>query len=152
MAAAEPAGPGFSVVDLATVRSAAREVLATEPVIAAYLFGSVARGSSRPDSDVDVAVLFGESVPERERLPRSLRYGTRLEVAVRRPVDVVVLDDAPLRLVASVLRDRVVLHSGDEQARVAYESRLTPIALDFQLHAEAEDRAVLRRIAAEGLA
>ena len=30
-------------------------------VVAAYLFGSVARGVDRPDSDIDVAVLFDES-------------------------------------------------------------------------------------------
>ncbi|HLX06943.1 MAG TPA: nucleotidyltransferase domain-containing protein, partial [Thermoanaerobaculia bacterium] len=34
-----------------------------EGLAAAYLFGSVARGTSRPESDVDVGVLFSAIPP-----------------------------------------------------------------------------------------
>ena len=34
-----------------------------EGIVCVYLFGSVARGSARPESDIDVAVLF-EKDPE----------------------------------------------------------------------------------------
>lgn len=47
-----------------------KKVLADNQIILAYLFGSVARGEEHIDSDVDVAVLFDDSVPEREYLQR----------------------------------------------------------------------------------
>lgn len=45
---------------------AVRAELAQAGVSLAYLFGSVAQGRERPDSDLDVAVLFADDVP-RER-------------------------------------------------------------------------------------
>jgi hypothetical protein len=42
---------------LARLRSAAPQALARFPVDAAYLYGSMARGTPLPDSDVDVALL-----------------------------------------------------------------------------------------------
>ncbi len=35
-----------------------------EGLVCAWLFGSVARGTARPDSDVDVAVLYERDPPE----------------------------------------------------------------------------------------
>lgn len=89
-----------------------------ESVLAAYLFGSVARGTARQRSDIDVAVLLADA-------PHTLheRFGleSRLEERLRRPVQVVILNDAPPDLVHRVLRDgRLVLES-DRAARVRFE-------------------------------
>ena len=89
-----------------------------ESVIAAYLFGSFARGAARRQSDIDIAVLLAGA-------PRTLheRFGleSRLEERLRRPVQVVILNDAPPDLVHRVLRDgRLVLES-DKAARVRFE-------------------------------
>ena len=35
-----------------------------EGVVAVYLFGSTARGTAKPDSDVDVAVLYTSPPPQ----------------------------------------------------------------------------------------
>lgn len=35
----------------------------TQPVLKAWLFGSFSRGDERPDSDVDIIVLFDKSQP-----------------------------------------------------------------------------------------
>ena len=45
--------------------SRVRGFFETDPhgVIAVYLFGSFARGSEGPESDVDVAVLYSHSLP-----------------------------------------------------------------------------------------
>jgi predicted nucleotidyltransferase len=48
---------------LASLAQVCREMVAAEPrMMAVYLFGSRAKGEARPDSDVDLAVLFAEPV------------------------------------------------------------------------------------------
>jgi predicted nucleotidyltransferase len=131
---------------LARLRRAAPTALAGEPVIAAYLFGSRARGTARPDSDVDVALLLAATVATEDYLDLQLRAARLLanESGVGN-LDVVVLNDAPLPLRGRVIRDRQVVYSTDEAARVEYESLTAREFGDFQIHAEALDRELLRR-------
>jgi uncharacterized protein len=123
--------------------AAAREILAGAPVVFAYLFGSQATGTARPDSDVDIAVLYDESVPAEQRFGETLQLGLRFEHALRTNVDVVALNDAPLRLIGRVLGERRVLYSADEPARVRYETTMRPQVFDFEYHARELDRALL---------
>lgn len=91
-----------------------------EPIAAAYLFGSAARGTDGPGSDVDVAVLFREDPPPTlEGL--GLDIEADLERRLRRTVQLCVLNRAPVDLVHRVLRDgRLVLES-DRSRRIAFE-------------------------------
>ncbi len=93
-----------------------------DEIAAAYLFGSVARGTARPDSDVDVAVL-----------PRARKSGSldaleldlegELERALGREVQLVVLHHAPADLVHRVLRDGELVCDHDPSQRIAFEVR-----------------------------
>jgi len=97
-----------------------RAALTDAPCVAAWLFGSRARGDARTDSDVDVAVLFGRPRPTRlEELPMSLLAA--LERAVGREVDLVILDGADPDLIHRVLRDGILLAERDRSARIAFE-------------------------------
>ncbi|MCC7398213.1 MAG: nucleotidyltransferase domain-containing protein [Planctomycetes bacterium] len=54
-------------------------ILAADPEVAvAWLFGSAARGTMRPDSDVDVAILFREGLAEAAREERLADLASRL--------------------------------------------------------------------------
>jgi predicted nucleotidyltransferase len=99
-------------------------------VMAVYLFGSTARGTARAGSDVDVAVLF--DVPPLRALdgPRSVIEG-ELERALGRPVDLVVLNDAPVDLRTRVLRDGRLLVERNASARIAFEVRTRNEAFDL---------------------
>jgi predicted nucleotidyltransferase len=89
---------------------------------AAYLFGSVARGTAGPDSDVDVAVL--PSFPQPGTLASlHLDLEGALERTVGRTVQIVALDLAPWDLVHRVLRDGIVVYEGDRRRRIAFEVR-----------------------------
>lgn len=132
------------------LRDAAGDVFAATPVIFAYLFGSHARGDARHDSDVDVAVHVDDAVAVETRLDLGLQIAGELTYrAAVGPIDgVVVLNDAPLRLVGRILADRQVIYSRDEVARVRFEVRMRTRALDFEPRAAALDRQLLRRMAA----
>lgn len=132
------------------LRDAAPAVLEDEPVVFAYLFGSHATGQTHPGSDVDVAVMLEDAVPEEERLETSLRLARRLaEASGLGEIEVVVLNDAPLPLVGRAISTREVIYSRDEPARVEFESRRHREFLDFQIHAEPLARALLRRAAGD---
>ena len=92
-------------------------------LVAAYLFGSEARGTARPRSDVDVAVLYDEPPPAVLGSP-PMRLEADLERALRRPVQVVCLNGVPPDLGKRVLRDGILLVERDRGARIRFEVKL----------------------------
>ncbi len=103
--------------------------LAREPDVAvAYLFGSHARGTAGPRSDVDVAVLLaGEPSPGRHLD----LVDAVAEVVGSERADVVVLNDAPVAVAYQVLRDGRRLVVSDEVARVRHWVRTVDRYLDM---------------------
>lgn len=93
-----------------------------EGLAAAYLFGSVARGTARPESDVDIGLLYAEEPPPGlEGLAFHLE--AELERLLHRPVQVVVLNHAPVDLARRILRDGKLLLDHDRSRRVGFEVR-----------------------------
>lgn len=99
-------------------------------VAAAYLFGSVARGTARAGSDVDVAVLLRDD-PGHTLASLQLDLEGELERAVGRPVDLIVLNRAPVDLAHRVLRDGKLLLDADPAARIAFEVRVRNECFDL---------------------
>lgn len=95
-----------------------REMFSPEPEIDfVYLFGSVAKGHARAASDVDVAVHLRSPSTPSGRFDRGLELETRAERALGRPVQVVVLNDAPLELRFNVLAHGILLSARDDAVR-----------------------------------
>jgi predicted nucleotidyltransferase len=117
----------------AVVERVLRELFATQTgdIVAAYLFGSVGRGTSGPRSDVDVAVLYAATPPATlDGLPLDL--ASRIEHLVKRPVQVIVLNTAPADLVHRILRDGVLLLDRDPSVRIRFEVRARNEFFDLQ--------------------
>jgi predicted nucleotidyltransferase len=114
---------------------ALRSALATPPpgLVCAYLFGSQARGNAGPRSDIDVAVLFKED-PARTLDGLHLDLADDLSAAAGRPVDLVVLNRAPVDLVHRVLRDGVLLLDLNPSARIRFEVRARNQYFDLLPH------------------
>ncbi len=130
------------------LREAADGAFADTPVLFAYVFGSVARGEATASSDVDVAVYL-DPAASADRLDLSLELARRLAGAARpRDVEVVVLNDASLPLKGRAVKERTLIYSRDEPARVAFESLTIREFLDFEIHARPLDEQRLRDIAA----
>jgi predicted nucleotidyltransferase len=95
---------------------------ADDRLLAAYLFGSVARGTDSSSSDVDIGILL-RTAPSGEL--NDLRFALEgdLERVLGRTTQVVVLNNAPPDLVHRVLRDGLLLLDRDRAARIRFEVR-----------------------------
>ena len=110
-----------------------RSFFETNPdgVIAVYLFGSFARGSERPESDVDIAVLYADAPAKTfDGLPLALEE--RLERQLGRAVQVVVLNHASADLIHHVLMDGKLLIDRDPSSRIQFEVRARNEYFDLQ--------------------
>jgi predicted nucleotidyltransferase len=114
------------------IESTVRDLLASceATVVAAYLFGSVARGTAHPGSDVDIAVLLTKEPSTFDELPLGLEAD--LERALGLPVQVVVLNTAPPDLVHRVLRDGRLVLDRDRSQRIRFEVRSRNLFFDVE--------------------
>lgn len=112
--------------------------------IAVFVFGSVARGSDGPGSDIDVAVLFDTPPPSTLMGPQ-LSLETRLEHALGRPVDLIVLNTASADLVHRVLRDGDLVVERDRSRRIRFEVAKRNEYFDLQPVRDAYRRTAVRK-------
>ena len=89
-------------------------------IVAVYLYGSRARGTARPASDVDLGILYREDpAMTLEGLPLDLEAD--LERALGVPVQIVALNQAPVDLIHRVLRDGKLILDRDRSRRIRFE-------------------------------
>ena len=129
----------------AVARVIRRSVSRRRDVSAAYVFGSVAAGRARPDSDLDVAVLLDPRVPRDDALTRRLQIMAELGAALGRSnVDVVILNDAPTLLAHRVLSRGRLVFERSAATRVRFQVRTAARYLDLVPVLETHIRALKR--------
>ncbi|HEY4688837.1 MAG TPA: nucleotidyltransferase domain-containing protein [Anaerolineae bacterium] len=102
-------------------RSALREACAKYDIALAYLYGSQARGSAGPLSDIDVAILFRPEVSRPDRGDRLFHLtGELMSIFRRSDVFVADLDTASPLLRHRVYRDGQLLYCSDDRLRVKF--------------------------------
>ena len=99
-----------------------RSLVAGAPadVVAVYLYGSQARGTASPDSDIDLGILLREAPPPKLR-STARTIESDVERAVRIPAEAVVLNTASADLIHRVLRDGILLLDRDRATRILFE-------------------------------
>lgn len=98
----------------------------------AFVFGSVASGTDRPGSDLDVAAWWPEEAP------------APWDVAVPDGVDLLVLNDAPLELAGRVAMHGRLLFDDDAPARVHWQASTRKVYLDEEERQRRLDKVFLR--------
>jgi predicted nucleotidyltransferase len=109
-------------VDTVQIEFDLRSFFAANPgdAVAVYLYGSVARGTAREGSDVDVGMLL-EKDPPRTLQGLKLDVEADLESLLGVPVQLVVLNRAPPDLIHRVLRDGKLVLDRDRSQRIRFE-------------------------------
>lgn len=91
-----------------------------DAIACVYLFGSVARGEAKANSDIDLAVLYRNGPPPGfDAL--GIPLAGELERLLGKRVDVVVMNSAPVDLIHRILRDGILVFERDKSARVRFE-------------------------------
>lgn len=107
-----------------------------------WLYGSEAQGKARPDSDVDLGVLF-------RRRPEMLElFDAQSDLAeiLRRDVDLVDLDQASPILGMQVLKHGRLLLDRNPERRYAAYSRILHLYEDLKILRRETDRALFQRM------
>jgi predicted nucleotidyltransferase len=126
--------------------AACAEVFRSEPeVLAAWLFGSVAKGRANPFSDIDFAVLLRPNAPKGldrfvllDRLAQAL---ANVLAVSEHDVDVTALNEHGVLFEYEVLRSGQMLHEADRQARELFAWGVVCRYLDFRPTLDIFDRA-----------
>ena len=120
-------------MDAERIMSELESFFAVHPgdAVAVYLYGSVARGTAREGSDVDVGVLLEED-PPRTLEGLKLDLEADLEALLEVPVQLVVLNRAPPDLVHRVLRDGRLVLDRDRSRRIRFEVKARNEFFDLQ--------------------
>jgi predicted nucleotidyltransferase len=113
---------GHSAAFAAISRAVVRCVAGHGEIQVAYVFGSVARGRTRPDSDIDVAVLLRRRLPPSRALRYRLQLAGELGAALERDdVQVVILNEASPLLAHRVLSNGIVVYERSRPDRVRFQ-------------------------------
>jgi predicted nucleotidyltransferase len=135
-AAPGPAGPDPAI------RAVTQGLRGRTDVSLAIVFGSRARGSASPTSDVDIAVI----APGADLL----ELAADLSRATGHEVDVVALEEAGIPLLARILREGVGVHEARPGALATWRARaLADLETDRPWFARMRD-AWLARVASSG--
>jgi predicted nucleotidyltransferase len=123
----------------------------TDPqVVALYLFGSFARGSEGPLSDVDLALLLDPAVPRAQFARLTLDYLTAINRLLGTDeVSFILLNDAPLTFRYEVVRTGKILVDNRPEVRLAFEVRTEDLYMDFKPAIDRYDNELLRQLTAD---
>lgn len=97
-------------------------------ITAAYLFGSVAKGLTRPLSDIDFAVLYNSEDQKTDASVFKIVTG----VFGTDKIDYINLKDAPLRLRYEIVKDGIKIVVGNEKRLLDFETQTIMNYLDFK--------------------
>lgn len=115
------ASKGGPLKPLDELLPALRAACQRHDVVLAYLYGSQARGTPGPLSDVDIAVLFRAELSGQERLRQLLAVmGEFMDIFQREDVFVADLNDATPLLRFEVYREGRLLYCQDDAIRVKF--------------------------------
>lgn len=122
-----------------------------DDIVAVYLFGSTVQNRSHRFSDVDVAVLFEEEMDAATMFRRSLVIGAELETQLSAPVDVVVLNRAPIFMRFNIIQTGMLIVERRRTERCRFQMKAMNSYYDAKPYLDYQRNEAIRRIQEKGL-
>jgi len=121
-------------MDIGTIKKVIKKLVDSEYIIAIYLFGSLAKGTEKAKSDIDLAFVFNEGFYKEDPF-RALQEAELLSVEIskktHKAIDVVVLNGASLSFVYHTLRQGICIYESSTVNRILYEVNVDNKYQDF---------------------
>jgi predicted nucleotidyltransferase len=123
-----------------------------EHVRIAYLYGSMAKGTSGKLSDVDIAVYLDGSLSKKERFSLQLQLISELTGILKtNKVDLTIINDAPLSLKYEIIKANHSIFVRDEGERIDLEHWILSRYLDRRYYEKRWSDAFLKKVADKGI-
>lgn len=120
-------------------------------VVALFVFGSLARGELTPLSDLDLGVLLDKELSKQERFSKHIDLiGNFTELMGTDEIDIIILNDTPMRFAVKVLTTGKILFERDRKALVDLYDRNTKMFLDFKYFVDDFNQTFLEGIGYHG--
>ncbi len=123
-----------------------------EHIRLAYLFGSAAKGKAGKLSDVDIAVLFDDSLSKKKRFKLQLNLiGDIAALLKTDKVDLVDIDDAALSLKFEIIKANCPVFVRDKTLKIDFEQEVMSRYLDRRYYEKRAASEFLRKVAVKGI-
>lgn len=128
------------------------ELLKNDPdVVALFAFGSLAKNTLKPLSDLDFGILLNFRLRKKQRFEKHLDLiGLFTDLFHTDEIDLVILNDVPSRMAIQVLKTGKLLFCNDELALADLRERVIKSYLDFKPMRDEFDDVFLRGIGYHG--
>ena len=120
-------------------------------VVALYSFGSLATGDLKPLSDLDFGILVSSKLGKQKRFDKHLDLiGKFNEVLRTDEVDLVMMNDAPLRFSHNIIKSGKLLYCSNKTELSDFIEKTIKLYLDFRFFRDAFDDTFLKGIGYSG--
>ena len=110
----------------------------------AYLFGSMAKGKERNDSDIDIAIKFKDNYSDIEDIIIRGEIIDNGKKYFDREIDIVSLNKAPILLKYEVVKAGIVIKDSDNRA--SFESLVLREYFDFKYYSDIYNEKIISNI------
>jgi len=120
-------------------------------VVALYAFGSLATGDLKPLSDLDFGILVSSKLGKQKRFDKHLDLiGKFNEVLRTDEVDLVMMNDAPMRFSHNIIKSGKLLYCSNKTELSDFIEKTIKLYLDFRFFRDAFDDTFLKGIGYSG--
>ena len=120
-------------------------------IVALYAFGSLATGELQPLSDLDFGILVASTLDKDKRFYKHLDLiGLFTETLRTDEIDLVLMNDAPIRFSFNILKMGNLLYYSSPLALIDYREMIVKLYLDFKFYRDSFDEAFLEGIGYHG--
>jgi uncharacterized protein len=120
-------------------------------IVALYAFGSLATGDLKPLSDLDFGILVSSKLGKKKRFDKHLDLiGKFNEVFRTDEVDLVIMNDAPMRFSHNIIKSGKLLYCSNRTELSNFIEKTIKLYLDFRYFRDAFDDTFLKGIGYSG--